>query len=380
MYKNKPSYYKRAIKEFNQLYYPDKKIDLVFNKNEINYPKDIRHTPTMSINFSHMKIYREELDIINSMKTRITNPATDFLMLLSYAVCQNVDTYYCCSKLKRAHCYISLSELFKIFHTNSVADINKKLVNLKLGYHALDYEIKTLKNNFKRYYFYFTCCNDQIITGAYNKKNPEFLNIKGAAFAAKIRKGFFLVNKYWFSQTFFPSGDICSHGIKDLYILLRLNTSYQDNELLNKISDEHHIITWGTFDNKICSNNRMYITVSNLSKILHNNYKNVYRYILRLQNSGMIEKRFVRNKGLIIINTYLDLQESNSNNSVKNTFDQVEKNIYTFDRFFKTKTIFHKLNINESKEKIKKVIILCASHTPNYDFIFNDKTYQYKIC
>ena len=104
MYKNKPSYYKRAIKEFNQLYYPDKKIDLIFNKNEINYPQDIRHSSTMSINFSHMKIYREELDIINSMKTRITNPATDFLMLLSYAVCQNVDTYYCCSKLKRAHC------------------------------------------------------------------------------------------------------------------------------------------------------------------------------------------------------------------------------------------------------------------------------------
>ena len=368
-------HYRNAINQHNNLYFSNKKIDLVPEYRKNAFINDFSETVDMSTNFSHMKIYREEIDKINQLKTRITNPAMDFIQLLSYAVCDNVDTYGICKHLKYAHCYISLTDLFKIFKTRSVSVINNKLNALKYGFHAIDFEIKEMKNDYKRYYFYFTCCNDQIIRGGYYDKNPNYYDIKGCAFAAKTRQGFFLVNKYIFQNTFFNDEDVCKHGIKDLYLLLRLNTSYNDLELPKSLRHGHHLVTWGAFSNQMCNTNIYFITINALSKILNNSYKNIYHYLEVLKKENLIDKFFIRNKGQVIINKYLDKKENIISNKTCFLFS-VKNEILKFSINIKQNLIFFKLNINEHKKRIGDIIAYFPFHTPNFEFVQNNKTYD----
>ena len=142
------------------------------------------------------------------------------------------------------------------------------------------------------------------------------------------QKGFFYIALSDFIKEMMALLTKVKHGHKDTAIILLNNIVYKDEECENEDIYNHHIVQFGnkyfeTNDGDVISENNYVIKVKELAKYLNISYSALNEMLDSLQARGYIRRRFVRNRGTVIVFSAFDLDKDDDN------YDETLERIFT---------------------------------------------------
>ena len=269
--------------------------------------KNKTHSPF----YKYAKIYRQELTELKKVRLQSQHKsyAFTFLLLLSNAVCENVDSQNIVNiNGNKPNMYLTEQELKNLLNVKSRAELNHILNNLVANYNAIQFKIIKSYCQGHRiyyYYFYFNICNQYIEKGNYSRNNVDAFN---NVMAIKNNEGFILVNKTQLFDTFYKTNKN-SIGIEDLYLLLRLNTVFNSNNLIDSVPEKlknFHIALWKNKNNNADIEYSLYCRQSDFSSIFGVSTKTISRYMKILKKAGLIDYSYLYKRGTVISFSYLD--------------------------------------------------------------------------
>ena len=142
------------------------------------------------------------------------------------------------------------------------------------------------------------------------------------------QKGFFYIALSDFIREMMTLLPTVKHGHKDTAIILFNNIVYKDEECENEDIYNHHIVQFGnkyfeTNDGDVISENNYVIKVKELAEYLNISYSALNETLDSLQTRGYIRRRFVRNRGTVIVFSAFDSDKDDDD------YDETLNRIFT---------------------------------------------------
>lgn len=142
------------------------------------------------------------------------------------------------------------------------------------------------------------------------------------------QKGFFYIALSDFIREMMFLLPNVKHGHKDTVIILFNNIVYKDEECENEDIYNHHIVQFGnkyfeTNDGDVISENNYVIKVKELAEYLNISYSALNETLDSLQARGYIRRRFVRNRGTVIVFSAFDSDKDDDD------YDETLNRIFT---------------------------------------------------
>lgn len=268
---------------------------------------NIKNT-TYSPLLPELRLFRDEIKKLKEMTTGKTNDyAFYFVCIFCKAVCENVDSKGKTSLSGTPQLYVKGNELSDLFGLENDKDTMKILDTLKNEYKVIDYEVcKTRANGaIKKTVYIHINFKNTFPNGIYSRKNQDaFDNMM----AIKNDIGFVMINKKKFYENFYENANN-KHSYRDLYLLCRMRTTYNDPKFSAIIPSEQKdkpVSIWKKKDEDGDDIAVAYKREKELASIMGVSEKSIKRYFITLQNAGMIEHHYQIKKGIVVIATYLE--------------------------------------------------------------------------
>ena len=308
--------------------------------------------------FEKKIISRELLYDISQISQRKykDNYFTKFLILLSNYVTYKGEEKYIAPRQK-ADMYIYSKRLMQEFNTRSFQDALNYLdyfksldlldyfVSFEQAYHDAKVYVRFLK--FRT--FLYADENDNEI-----KRSKERYNINN-------HKGFFWIAANEMVDFFFNKISY-AHGIQDIFLFLYLFTTYQDDQTKNSVIKNHHVVNFGYSYGSIGNEKqlsvltympKLYITIKELADFFNLNQRSLLQMLQRLQFLGFIRKKFIRNKGTVIVMTCLDKRFEKTEEETNKLFLSIKRLVLTLkERRLRTENKLVLEDLLYNKEKI----------------------------
>jgi len=248
---------------------------------------------------------------------------------------------------KSPQMYICQKNLKRVFGVTTDEEALNILGTLEKKYSAIQYVITKTVSHYKKVdtvYIHFNICNEYIPDGNYSKDNEKAAaNIAGA----KNGNGFILVDKLSLFNTFYKNGQN-SHGVEDLFVLLRLNMIHMANSMFFNVPPElkrEYITVWKVFDSEENEPEySLYVRIKDLAKFLKLSEKTVSRYLKRLSKLRLIEYLYLPKRGMVFcfsMFSELDMMEgeeivkpipSNQKNNIRSIVRSINKFIDDYNQ------------------------------------------------
>ncbi len=263
---------------------------------------------TYSPNMPELRLFRDEVKKLKDMTDGKTNDyAFYFVCIFCKAVCENVDGKEKTSLSGSPQLYVKSNELSNLFGLENDKDTMKVLETLKNEYKVIDYEILKSKHNgaIKKTVYIHINFENSFPKGIYSRANQDAFD---NAMAIKNDIGFAMINKKEFYKNFYENANN-KHSYRDLYLLCRMRTTYNDPKFLAIVPSElkdKPVSIWKKKDEDDEDIAVHYKREKELASIMGVSEKSIKRYFIALQNAGMIEHYYKIKKGIVVIATYLE--------------------------------------------------------------------------
>lgn len=263
---------------------------------------------TYSPYLPELRLFRDEVKRLKDMKDSKTNDyAFYFVCLFCKAVCENVDSKGKTSLTGKPQLYVNGDNLSDLFGLNNDKDTIKILGALKNEYKVIDYEVLKSKHNgaIKKTVYIHINFKNTFPSGVYSRNNQTaFCN----AMAIKNDIGFVTFSKKQFYNSFYENAGN-KHSCRDLYLLCRLRTTYNDPKfsavIPNDLKDKA-ISLWKAKDKDGDEITVCYKREKEFANILGVSEKSIKRYFVALEKAGMIKHYYKIKKGIVVTSTYLE--------------------------------------------------------------------------
>lgn len=263
---------------------------------------------TYSPYLPELRLFRDEVKRLKDITDSKTNDyAFYFVCLFCKAVCKNVDNKGKTSLTDKPQLYVDGDNLSDLFGLNNDKDTMKILGALKNEYKVIDYEVLKSKHNgaIKKIIYIYINFDNSFPKGIYSRKNqPAYNN----AMAIKNDIGFVTFSKKQFYEHFYENANN-KHCYRDLYLLCRMRTTYNDPKFSAIIPSEQKdkaISLWKAKDKDGDDITVCYKREKEFANTLGVSEKSIKRYFVALENAGMIEHYYKIKKGIVVIATHLE--------------------------------------------------------------------------
>lgn len=255
-----------------------------------------------------LRLFRDEVKKLKDMTDGKTNDyAFYFICIFCKAVCENVDSKGKTSLTGKPQLYVDGNKLCDLFGLKNDKETMKILDTLKNEYKVIDYEVLKSKHNgaIKKTVYIHINFKNTFPSGVYSRNNQTAFN---NAMAIKNDIGFVNVNKKQFYENFYENANN-KHSCRDLYLLCRMRTTYNDPKFFAVIPNElkdKAISLWKAKDKDGDDITVNYKREKELADILGVSEKSIKRYFVALEKAGMIKHYYKIKKGIVVIATHLE--------------------------------------------------------------------------
>lgn len=263
---------------------------------------------TYSPYLPELRLFRDEVKRLKDMTDGKTNDyAFYFICIFCKAVCENVDSKGKTNLNGKPQLYVDGDKLCDLFGLENDKDTMKVLDTLKSEYKVIDYEVCKTRTNgaIKKIIYIYINFDNSFPKGIYSRENqPAYNN----AMAIKNDIGFVTFSKKEFYNNFYENANH-KHSYRDLYLLCRMRTTYNDPKFFAVIPNElkdKAISLWKAKDEDSDDITVHYKREKELAGIMGVSEKSIKRYFVALEKAGMIEHYYKIKKGIVVIATYLE--------------------------------------------------------------------------
>lgn len=263
---------------------------------------------TYSPYLPELRLFRDEVKKLKDMTDGKTNDyAFYFICIFCKAVCKNVDSKGKTSLTGKPQLYVDGDKLSDLFGLKNDKDTMKILDTLKNEHKIIDYEVLKAKQNgaIKKTVYIHINFKNAFPNGIYSRNNQDaFDNMM----AIKNDIGFVMFSKKEFYKNFYENANN-KHSYRDLYLLCRMRTTYNDPKFLaiipNELKDKP-ISLWKAKDEDGDDITVNYKREKEFANILGVSEKSIKRYFVALENAGMIKHYYKIKKGIVVTSTHLE--------------------------------------------------------------------------
>ena len=283
--------------------------------------------PTSSPYFYDGKILRKEIAFARGLgkHKKIKNYAFDYVVLLSRAVCDNVDKVgdVELKNSDKPQAYIRVCDLPEVLGVTTEKEALEILDVLKNKYNAIDYDVKMRRHGrfmYRTAYFHFYVGVKYITRGTYSRRNKNAVNCMSAILNDE---GFVYIDKTAFFKTFYGGKE--QAGILDYFMLLRLNAVYNADYMEEYIPNDLrncHMALWRVdAKSKEKSEFSIYCRISDIADFLNISPLTINMYNKQLEKAGLLHNIYLNKRGTVFLFPLLDKLNSDEYNNPDNSFE-----------------------------------------------------------